>query len=89
MIAALLATTAGRALAGTAVAVAIVAAAYAFGHHTGYSSAGEDMRVAAIKDAVKRVGDMEKNNAAFKNLPALERCRAIMRDSRLPAGNCD
>lgn len=89
MIAALLATTAGRVAMGALASAALITGVYAYAHHVGYSSGQEDTRIAAAKEALERVQKMEKNSAAFKNLPALERCRAIMRDSGLPASNCD
>lgn len=43
----------------------------------------------ATKDALNRIEQREKNNAAFKDMPDIERCRAIMRDSGLPVSECD
>ncbi len=40
-------------------------------------------------EAGKRIVEMEANNEAFRKLPALERCRAFMRDSGLPVDECD
>jgi hypothetical protein len=48
-----------------------------------------EAKAEAAAEAIKRVTDMEKNNATFRNLPARERCRVFMRDSGLPADNCD
>lgn len=38
--------------------------------------------------AGKRIVEMEKTNEAFRSLPALDRCRAFMRDSGLSIDNC-
>lgn len=89
MIAALLATTAGRVAMGALAGAALITGVYLYADYQAYQRGVNDTRVAAAKEALERVQKMEKNNAAFKNLPALERCRAIMRDSGLPAGNCD
>lgn len=43
----------------------------------------------AIERAGKRIVEMEKTNDAFRDLPALDRCRAFMRDSGLPESACD
>jgi hypothetical protein len=40
-------------------------------------------------EAGNRIKDMETNDEAFRKLPALERCRAFMRDSGLPVSHCD
>jgi hypothetical protein len=51
---------------------------------------GREMeRAAARIEAGKRIQEMEKNDAAFRNLPARERCLAFMRDSGLQPNNCD
>lgn len=39
-------------------------------------------------EAGNRIKDMETNDEAFRKLPALERCRAFMRDSGLPEHHC-
>ena len=46
-------------------------------------------RAAAVVEAGKRIVNMEKSNAEFRNLPAVERCRALLRDSGLPLDECD
>lgn len=46
-------------------------------------------RQAAVIAAGKRIIEMEKNNEAFRALPARDRCLAFMRDSGLPAEHCD
>ena len=41
-------------------------------------------------EAGRRIIEMEKQNEAFRNLSARDRCIAFMRDSGLPVGNnCD
>lgn len=45
-------------------------------------------RDAARVAAGKRIVEMEKTNEAFRSLPALERCRAFLRDSGLPLDHC-
>jgi len=89
MIAAILATKTGRVLVGLAAGVAILVGVYLYAGHKEYQRGVDDTRAAAAREAVNRVQKMEKNNVSFKNLPALERCRAIMRDSGLPASYCD
>lgn len=49
----------------------------------------EQERAAARIEAGKRIQEMEKNDAAFRSLPARERCLAFMRDSGLPTTECD
>ncbi|MBB3355295.1 hypothetical protein FHT70_005256 [Rhizobium sp. BK049] len=46
-------------------------------------------QIKAAKEALDRINTLEKNNANFRNLPAFERCRVFMRDSGLPADQCD
>ncbi len=45
-------------------------------------------RDAAKIEAGKRIIEMEKTNESFRSLPALDRCRAFMRDSGLPIDEC-
>ena len=76
------------------ITIIIVAAgallAAAFGIYAAGKSAGKnETRVEAAKEAVERITDMEKSNANFRNLPARERCLALMRDSGLPADGCN
>lgn len=70
---------------------ALLGAAVAFGpiYLYGKSSGKSEIQVQAAKDAINRIQEMESNNAAFKNLPARERCIAFMRDSGLPVSECD
>lgn len=76
------------------ITIIIVAAgallAVAFGIYAAGKSVGRnETRVEAAKEAVERITDMEKSNANFRNLPARERCLALMRDSGLPANGCN
>ena len=40
-------------------------------------------------EASKRITEMETNDEAFRKLPALDRCRAFMRDSGLSIDHCN
>ena len=55
----------------------------------GKSAGRADVAAQAAKDALNRIEQREKNDANFKAMPAIERCRAIMRDSGLPVSECD
>ncbi len=70
---------------------ALVAVLLAFwgGSIYGKNVATAQIEAKAAKEAIERIQDMEKNNAAFKNLPAHDRCIAFMRDSGLPVEECD
>lgn len=48
----------------------------------------EQERAAARIEAGKRIIEMERQNEAFRALPARERCLAFMRDSGLPVEHC-
>lgn len=74
-------------LAGGAL-VAVIAAFW-FGNIYGKNVATNEIEAKAAKEAIERIQTMEKNNAAFKNLPARDRCIAFMRDSGLPESECD
>lgn len=70
---------------------ALVAVFLAFwgGSLYGKNVATAQIEAKAAKEAIERIQTMEKNNAAFKNLPARDRCIAFMRDSGLPVEECD
>jgi len=89
MLAALLATTAGRAVLGALAGAALITGVVVYARHDAYQQAVADTKVAAAKDALIRVSTMEHNNVAFKNMSLLQRCLAYMRDSGLPASACD
>lgn len=55
----------------------------------GKSAGRADVAAQAAKDALSRIEQRERNDANFKTMPAIERCRAIMRDSGLPVSECD
>ncbi|MFK0338699.1 hypothetical protein ACIQT7_15635 [Agrobacterium deltaense] len=46
-------------------------------------------QIAAAKEAVKRISNLEKNNASFRNMSDRHRCLVFMRDSGLPDSACD
>lgn len=75
------------------IAIALAVAAMIGWHfksnHDAYERGRGVERQAAIVAAGKRIIEMEKNNEAFRALPARDRCLAFMRDSGLPAGHCD
>lgn len=52
------------------------------------SATRTELQAEASKEAINRITDMEKRNAGFKNLPARDRCLALMRDSGLPDSEC-
>ena len=74
--------------------IAIVAAFVAlFGWHKLETRAAFKAGVASEQtkariEAGKRITQMETNDEAFRKLPAVERCRAFMRDSGLPEQHC-
>lgn len=72
--------------AGALMAVCI---AFWGGTIYGKSVFSAEIEAKAAKDAINRIQDMEQNNAAFKSLPAYDRCIAFMRDSQLPESECD
>lgn len=76
---------------GIAIAFAITAAFgwYKLQVRNAYQAGVEAERTAARIEAGKRIVEMEKSNAEFQKLPARDRCIAFMRDSGLPANNCD
>jgi hypothetical protein len=79
-----------RAYAYGAIALALLAL---FGWHKWQVSAAfregvASEQVKARIEAGKRIVEMEKHNAEFRKLPAVDRCRAFMRDSGLPERHC-
>jgi hypothetical protein len=61
-----------------------VSSAYREGFRAGEASEQTKARI----EAGKRIAEMEKTDEAFRKLPALERCRAFVRDSGLPEHHC-
>ncbi|MGI2031937.1 hypothetical protein ACRQ1B_06045 [Rhizobium panacihumi] len=49
----------------------------------------QSAQVEEAKSALSRIQKLEKSNAAFKSLPARDRCIIFMRDSELPVATCD
>lgn len=74
-------------LAGGAL-VAVIAAFW-LGNIYGKNVAATEIEAKAAKEAIERIQTMENNNAAFKNLPAYDRCVAFLRDSGLPIEECE
>lgn len=82
-------TTGQRFIIGAVVAVVLAGGVYLAGYLHGGNSTREQLRIEAIKEAAKRITNMENNNAHYNKLPYRERCIALMRDSGLPANECD
>jgi len=75
--------------AGVALAFLTYQGTWLIAHRVGVSDGKAQERQAAIIAAGKRIVEMEKNNEAFRTLPARDRCLAFMRDSGLPDHHCD
>lgn len=72
--------------------VALLAMAYAYhwnalrmARNEGFELCQQQARI----EAGKRIVEMEKSHEQFRSLPALDRCRAFMRDSGLPERHCN
>lgn len=74
---------------GMLCAFALSTGSYHLGKSVGRSAARTEIELEAAKSALKRITDMEKNNASFRDLPPRHRCLAFMRDSGLPEHACD
>lgn len=76
---------------GKIAAGGVLGALLAFGpaYLVGKSAGRTESAAQAAKDALKRIEERDKNDAKFKNMSTIERCRAIMRDSGLPVSECD
>lgn len=46
-------------------------------------------QIGAAKEAVKRINNLEKNNASFRDMSDHHRCLVFMRDSGLPDSACN
>lgn len=57
--------------------------------HAGKREGKSAAQIEAAKEAVKRVNNLEKNNASFRNMSDRHRCLVLMRDSGLPDSACD
>lgn len=72
--------------AGGLLCVGVVASgSYWLGKREGRSQT----QIEAAKEAVKRINELEKNNASFRSLTDRGRCLVFMRDSGLPDSACD
>lgn len=60
-------------------------ASFQVGKREGKSAA----QIGAAKEAVKRINNLEKNNASFRDMSDRHRCLVFMRDSGLPDSACD
>lgn len=73
-----------------ALAIAIaVALAYQLGKWNGAAEKLDELRMAAIKEAAGRIGNMEKSNEDFRRKSPRDKCLVIMRYSGLPDSGCD
>jgi len=57
--------------------------------HIGKREGRSATQMEAAKEAVKRIKNLEKNNASFRNMSDRHRCLVFMRDSGLPDSACD
>lgn len=69
-------------------ALAVVAAWYA-GNWNGARVEASAAEARAVKAALERIQELEKNNAEFKTLDARGRCLVFARDSGLQDDICD
>ncbi len=74
---------------GLFCAFALAAGSYHLGRHEGRSIERAEGEAKAVKNALKRITNMEKNNASFRDLSPRHRCLALMRSSGLPDSACD
>lgn len=76
---------------GKIVAGGVLGALLAVGpvYLVGKSAGRAEIAAQAAKDALNRIEQREKNDAKFRDMSSIERCRAIMRDSGLPVSECD
>ncbi len=74
---------------GMLCAFALTTGSYHLGKSVGRSSERAELELQAAKNALKRITEMEKNNASFRGLAPRHRCLAFMRFSGLPDSACD
>lgn len=55
----------------------------------GRSEGRAAIQAEAAKEALERIGNLEKNNANFRKLSDRDRCLVFMHDSGLPDSACD
>jgi putative SOS response-associated peptidase YedK len=77
------------AVGGVIAMIIIVGASFALGKREGKNELRADIEVRAAKEALKRIDNLEKNNASFRNLDSHHRCLVFARDSGLPDTTCD
>lgn len=77
------------AVAGIIGAGLLLAGTFALGKREGRSQATAEIEIKAAKEALKRIDNLEKNNASFRNLDSHHRCLVFARDSGLPDSTCD
>ncbi|NTC83789.1 hypothetical protein [Agrobacterium tumefaciens] len=70
---------------GLLCAVLLASGSYWLGKREGRSQT----QIAAAKEALDRINQLEKNNASFRSLTDRGRCLVFMRDSGLPDSACD
>jgi hypothetical protein len=58
-------------------------------HRDGFKAGVASEQTKARIEAAKRIVEMEKNDEAFRSLPARDKCLAIIRDSGLPEHHCN
>lgn len=76
-------------VAGVIAMIIIVGASFSLGKREGKNELRADIEVQAAKEALKRIDNLEKNNASFRNLDSHHRCLVFARDSGLPDSTCD
>lgn len=76
-------------MAGVIAVIVIAGGSFALGKREGKNELRADLEVQAAKEALKRIDNLEKNNASFRNLDAHHRCLVFARDSGLPDTTCD
>ncbi|WP_320194949.1 hypothetical protein RMR10_011845 [Agrobacterium rosae] len=77
---------------GAAAVVAVVLfgpVIHFLGKRDGRTEERAAIEVKAAKEALKRIDNLEKNNASFRNLDSHHRCLVFARDSGLPDSTCD
>lgn len=75
----------GKYVGAALLGAVLIFGPYLYGKHVGKT----ETQAEAARIAFDRIAEMEKNDAAFKNKPAHDRCLIFMRDSGLPSDECD
>lgn len=76
-------------MAGVIALIVVVGTSFSLGKREGKNELRADIEVQAAKEALKRIDNLEKNNASFRNLDSHHRCLVFARDSGLPDSTCD